>query len=185
MKRRIFGLLLLLALLLTACGGESEPKSSVYPVEYLGTTYYVDLAQGTVTCGEDVYTFTVSVSGDTRSTKITYPNGATYNWTDTGYGGAGGASEGYDEVRYVDGFTLINIIDQAGPSRDTRDRQGNPLLGFVCILIGALNLAFPQIGWYLRYGWHFKDAEPSDLAIGMARLGGGVVILIGIILIFI
>jgi len=184
MKRRIFGLLLLLALLLTACG-ESEPRSSVYPVEYLGTTYYVDVSQGTITCGEDLYRFTVSASGDTRRTTITYPNGATYFWSEGNSVGAGGASEGYDSVRYVDGLTLINIIDQAGPSRSTRERSGNPLFGFVCILIGALNLAFPQVGWYLRYGWHFKDAEPSDLAIGLARLGGGVVILIGIILIFI
>lgn len=186
MKRRVFGLLLLLALLLTACGNDSESTSYVYPVDYLGTTYYVDVSQGTITCGEDVYRYTVEVGADTRvTTRITYPNGNVYYWTEGGSISTGGWSEGYNVSQYADGFTLINVLEQADPTPQKRERSGNPLIGFICILIGALNLAFPQVGWYLRYGWHFKDAEPSDLAIGLARLGGGAAIVIGIILMFV
>ncbi len=55
-------------------------------------------------------------------------------------------------------------------------------MGILLMIIGLFNLISPQTGWYLSYGWRFKDAEPSDAALVMARIGGGIAILIGVIL---
>ena len=57
-------------------------------------------------------------------------------------------------------------------------------MGILLMIIGLFNLISPRTGWYLSYGWRFKDAEPSDAALVMARIGGGIAILIGVILLF-
>lgn len=54
----------------------------------------------------------------------------------------------------------------------------------IVILIGIFNLVAPDAAWYLSRGWQFKDAEPSDAALVMARIGGAAAILIGIVLLF-
>ena len=45
--------------------------------------------------------------------------------------------------------------------------------------IGLFNVLAPRAAWYLSYGWRFKDAEPSDAALMMARIGGVIAIIIG------
>ena len=58
------------------------------------------------------------------------------------------------------------------------------LFSIIFILIGLFNLAAPEAAWYLSRGWQFKDAEPSDAALVMTRIGGGAAILIGFVLLF-
>ncbi len=53
-------------------------------------------------------------------------------------------------------------------------------LGILLIVLGAVNTFAPHAGWYLSYGWRFKDAEPSDLALSVGRVGGIIGIVIGI-----
>lgn len=59
------------------------------------------------------------------------------------------------------------------------------LLAIVLLGVGLFNILSPQTAWYLSEGWKFRDAEPSDLALGLARAGGVVCCLIGVILIFV
>jgi len=34
---------------------------------------------------------------------------------------------------------------------------------FLFVLLALLNIFFPRIGWYMRYGWMVKgDVEPSE-----------------------
>jgi hypothetical protein len=56
--------------------------------------------------------------------------------------------------------------------------------GVIFIVIGILNIAFPTAGWYMRYGWQFKNAEPSDAALIMSRIGGVIAIVIGLFITF-
>ena len=58
------------------------------------------------------------------------------------------------------------------------------MMGVICILFGIFNLAAPEAAWYLSRGWQFKDAEPSDAALVVTRIGGSVAILIGVVLLF-
>ncbi|GGH17149.1 DUF6199 family natural product biosynthesis protein [Paenibacillus segetis] len=42
---------------------------------------------------------------------------------------------------------------------------------FLFILLALLNIFFPRIGWYMRYGWTIKgDVEPSDAYLLMTRI---------------
>ncbi|WP_397376057.1 DUF6199 family natural product biosynthesis protein [Paenibacillus terricola] len=54
--------------------------------------------------------------------------------------------------------------------------------GFIVIIIGVLNIVFPRAGWCMKYGWQFKNAEPSDAAKVMARVGGVIGVIIGLLL---
>ncbi|MGN0250750.1 MAG: DUF6199 family natural product biosynthesis protein [Oliverpabstia sp.] len=47
--------------------------------------------------------------------------------------------------------------------------------------MGAFNTAAPSVAWYLEYGWRYKNAEPSDLALGLNRVGGIIAIIVGIL----
>ncbi|MBO7748732.1 hypothetical protein I8J29_31640 [Paenibacillus sp. MWE-103] len=58
------------------------------------------------------------------------------------------------------------------------------LFGLLFIIIGILNVFFPQAGWYMRYGWQFRNAEPSDAALIMNRVGGVIAVVIGIFVLF-
>lgn len=49
------------------------------------------------------------------------------------------------------------------------------------LIIGILNLAAPEFMWQIGEGWKFKDAEPSEAAILMGRVVGGICIIISIV----
>ena len=51
--------------------------------------------------------------------------------------------------------------------------------------VGIFNLAAPKASWYLSYGWRFKDAEPSDAYMAIARIGGAIALVIGIIMLIV
>ena len=59
------------------------------------------------------------------------------------------------------------------------------LLGIVLLIgLGIVQLVFPEILWYLRRGIWYRDAEPSDFALVMGRIGGVVIIITAIVLAF-
>lgn len=170
-----FLLTLLLCGLLAACGGEAQ---TVYEVN----GFTMDREAQTITKGEDVYRYVIH--GDTVT--ILYPNGAEYWWT-YGRGGDGGAtisyggwSDDYDPVRYAGGDALLDIINYQAP----KSSGGNGGVGLLIAVIGLFNLLAPRASWYLGYGWRFKDAEPSDAALVLGRIGGGLALLAGVLMIF-
>jgi hypothetical protein len=57
--------------------------------------------------------------------------------------------------------------------------------GLIISILGAFNYCNAETSWYLEYGWKFKDAEPSDFALGMIRFFGGAAYIGGIIAIFV
>ncbi|MBE6962450.1 MAG: hypothetical protein E7445_08365 [Ruminococcaceae bacterium] len=59
------------------------------------------------------------------------------------------------------------------------------LLILVLLAVGIFNTVSPHTAWYLENGWRFKNAEPSDLALGMTRLAGIVFIAVAIITFFV
>ena len=59
------------------------------------------------------------------------------------------------------------------------------IIGVIAIILGIISLVSPETAWYLSYGWRYKNAEPSDVALIMERIGGGVGILLGIVILFV
>lgn len=180
MKRISAILVLLLCLvLLTSCGPETQ---TVYTVENNGISYTVDTVNGTIFDGKYTYTYMIRGTGSGSQTTITYPNGATYYWSWHGNVGSGGWSDDYDDRMYVKGSTLRDILSMARPRQ--QEKSGNPLIGLLLIGLGIWNAVSPQTAWYLSHGWRFKDAEPSEMALGLNRIGGVISIVVGVIAMF-
>ena len=181
MKRVCHLLLTILVIFsLTACASsEVSREESTYEKD----GFTVDREAGTITKGEDVYHYKVTGSENTRGITITYPNGATYYFTWSGNVGTGGWSDDYDPDRYVDGDTLCDVISFE-PPKETRSSGGYPLFGLLFIAIGLFSAWNPTAAWYLEWGWRYKDAEPSDTALMIERIGGVFAILVGIVVMF-
>ena len=185
MKR--FAMLLicfLMGLSLCACGAETDTDRT-YTVERNGRTFTVDPAAQTISDGEYTYGYEVSAGGSSAEIEITYPNGAAYYWTQRGSITTGGWSGDYDETRYVSGDILCDIVGRGAPAPAGTASPGKLFLILFCIPLGIFHIIWPQAAWYLEYGWRFRNAEPSDLALGFNRFGGIVLVIVGVIAIFV
>lgn len=168
MKRFVLIFCVMTLALLCACG--REPLSPVY--EKNG--YTVDTQAQTITKGEDVIRYSYGYNGVIT---FTYPDNTTTSWSQNG---AGTSSLFFDTDRWPGAWELMDILDRDDlPQRKT----GNPL-GLLLIPLGILQAVFPQAFWFVNHGWKFKDAEPSELALGLGRAGGAVIALIGLIMLF-
>ena len=56
------------------------------------------------------------------------------------------------------------------------------LVGLIALILGIVEIVNPRLTWYLNIGWKLKDAEPSDLALLMNRVGGAFVAFIGLMI---
>jgi uncharacterized membrane protein HdeD (DUF308 family) len=59
------------------------------------------------------------------------------------------------------------------------------IIGLTSIGLGLIMMVKPRSVWYLEYGWKFKNAEPSDTALGANCLAGFVMVICGVILLFV
>uniref|UniRef100_UPI00403F29D5 DUF6199 family natural product biosynthesis protein n=1 Tax=Paenibacillus sp. FSL H8-0282 TaxID=2954741 RepID=UPI00403F29D5 len=50
---------------------------------------------------------------------------------------------------------------------------------FLFVLLALLNIFFPHLGWYMRYGWMMKgDVEPNHAYLLMTRISSIVALII-------
>ena len=168
MKRYLALLCLVLLVLLCGCG--REPVSTVYEKD----GYTVDTQAQIITKGEDVIRYSFGSNGKVT---FTYPDNTTTSWSQNG---TGTSSLFFDFDRWPGALDLMDVLDRDDlPERKT----GNPL-GLLLIPLGVLQAFFPQAFWFINHGWKYKDAEPSDLALGLGRVGGALVAIIGLIMLF-
>lgn len=179
----ILGILLMFSL--CSCSFSDSGTSSTYTVNKYGTDYVVDPDNGTIYDGSHTYKYVLYESSRGYTINITYPDGSTYWWNaekssnvTTGYGGW---SDDYDFSRYADGQTLCDILEEKMPCEKGSE---NILLTFLLFAVGIFNTLWPHAAWYLEYGWRFKNAEPSDLVLGLNRFGGIIAIVVAIIVAF-
>lgn len=165
--KRLCVLLLAVSVLLCGCSGKPLSVGSDRVVLREGTKFVIDVENGTVTEGEEVYRF--SVEGN-RVT-IAYPNGGTYTWETDGSIGQGGGSGDYDDSRYVSGAVLADIL-VGEQLQNAGTNIGMVICGLVCLVIGLWGALLPNSVLYLRHGWRYRHLEPSDIALTVTRLGG-------------
>lgn len=186
MKRFLVAILgILLIVSLCSCSSTDTGTSSIYTVNKYETEYIVDPNNGTISDGSHTYKYVLSESSRGYTINITYPDGSTYWWNaekssnvTTGYGGW---SDDYDSSRYADGQTLCDILEEKMPGEKGSE---NILLTSLLFAVGIFNTFWPHAAWYLEYGWRFKNAEPSDLVLGLNRFGGIIAIVVAIIVAF-
>lgn len=182
MKRFYVWIVVLLSVF-ALCACQEKENRGIYRVTHEGKDYTVNQEQGTITCDGVVYQFEVS-NGGGKSVRldILYPDGSKYFWIESDYNGYGGYSDDYHPagMGYIAGDILWDVL---GLGPDAKSASGpSPLLALLLIAVGAFHAFAPQTAWMLGHGWRFRDAEPSDLALDLNRILGGVLIFIGGIL---
>lgn len=53
-------------------------------------------------------------------------------------------------------------------------------IGIVFLLLGLWMLIFPNMAWFLAYGWKYKNAEPTNIALVWMRVSGVIGTIAGI-----
>ncbi|WP_042121676.1 DUF6199 family natural product biosynthesis protein [Paenibacillus senegalensis] len=60
-----------------------------------------------------------------------------------------------------------------------KGREQNVFFLFLIVLVAVINIIYPQLGWYMRYGWAVKgDSEPSEAYLVMSRISSVVVLIV-------
>jgi hypothetical protein len=174
-QNRIVILLLLVVFLLVGCAQTEYTVS----VNYNGKDMEFTVNRESSTISDGKHTYSYAVSGN--STTITYPNGGTYHETKRDNGTSNiGWSEKYDPKAYVEGDTLVDVVEDA-----TGKGGGNPFAGLLLMALGAFFTFKPEWAWYLSHGWHYKNAELSEISLVVARISGAAVIVIGLFCLFV
>lgn len=178
--KRLWTVLFVLLLTISLCS--CAKQEDTYTVDHNGTEFLVDTTQKTISDGTHTYHYAFSGNRSSFSATITFPDGSSYWWTQIGTSGSGGWSDDFVHEKYVSANTLIDVLQEKAP------KQTNPGMiaaGLLLMALGLFEAILPQAGWYLRYGWRYKDAEPSDAALVFARLGGIAATVIGFVLLVI
>ena len=58
---------------------------------------------------------------------------------------------------------------------------GHVFVALCAFAIGGVNLFLPELAFFFREGWKFKDAKPSELFITLTQVSGMVFIAIGVL----
>jgi hypothetical protein len=186
--KRFFAIVTVLLLLCTLSACSKKPEEPVpQDIEIVGQQGTITFepgnrSAGTITLESGSYSFAYDMKG---TLTLTYPDG--YVYTQTNINGAYGTPPDYDAAEreakgYPDGLSLAWGIERAKEQDSGRGRgTATPLLALCLLGVGAWNLFAPRSAWWLGWGWRYRNAEPSDLAIGLYRVGGGVLIFMGII----
>lgn len=182
MQIRKVSVLILLCILVAAALLGCGANKKAYTVDAGGETLTVDPQECKIYHGSDVYSYTVSGSGERIRYQITYPNGGHYTWEQNGGTVSGGWSEDYREDLYISGEVLVEAI----ASQKAQKSPGKLFfVGLLLVVIGVFPVFWPKKAWFLDTGWRFKNAEPSDATIFLTRLGGGILIVVGIVFFFV
>jgi len=180
-KRTGFFLLICALLLSLAACKKAPAEPPTRTVEAGGQTLAVSLdkqdsSAGTVAANGETYSFRYTASGQQITLAIEYPDGYVYKRTELG--GAAAESSSYraeerERAGYLSAALLVSGLEQA--TRAGRDPDGSgasPALALLLLALGVWNLLAPKSVWWVCRGWWYKNAEPSDAALLVCRIGG-------------
>ena len=176
MKR--LGIILIVLILSIALIGCAEQQTT-YTVNKNGMELRVDIAQKTISDGNHIYHYEFSGDSSSFSVTITYPNGSSYWYNQSDGGGVAGWSGDYVEGTYVSGDALVEVVREKAPKKMN---PGKIVGGLMLMALGLIDVIAPKVSWYFGYGWRYKNAEPSDIALTFARIAGGIAVGVGVVL---
>lgn len=102
--------------------------------------------------------------------------------------GSGTALAGPQDASGAEAQFVNDVVDQwlrRHPEWSRSGRSGDGFkrfIGLVALAVGIGGAIRPRWAWYLSDGWKFRAAEPSDAALVMAQVGGGVTAIVGLVL---
>lgn len=180
MKRAVI-LILLATLILTGCAAENQVPQEPY-TQYVGNTQFlVDPAAMTITAQGHEFTYEYVENG----VSITYPNGAVCTESDVGIGWSNADADftinnGAD---YIDCYMLLIAVPEQAQNEEKQPAWPLIIAGIAFISLGAWMCARPHTHWRWNRGWKYKNAEPSDMALGVIGAVGIIEIIVGIAMI--
>ena len=96
-----------------------------------------------------------------------------------------GFDPGAEALGYAMGFDLAwAVSDAVDSTRHTTGKRVNPVSSVLLLAMGGWFAFFPRSAWWLARGMWYKNAEPSDLALVLYRLGGGGLLFVGVLSLF-
>ena len=175
MKKKLCCVLAALGLLLLCACGQQKDSA--------GETVKVDFEAGTVFDGTHTYRFTFSGDREDYTVNITFPDGSTYYETRLGGPAVYGWSDDDVEGRYMSGDALCDLIASKAPADGSATLE-KVFFALVLVGVGAFCIVKPHAAWHLSHGWKYKNAQPTDIALGIQRVSGVIAILAGVGLFF-
>lgn len=197
--KKIYIIILFIAILLfTSCSSQGGNKSIVFNDKYYtlesedsnSEIYRSSLDNSTIEIivSDSSYNeFQMKISDEeyylikknSNSVSVTYPNGNKSTVYENSISASINMSLDFDETDRL--HEIYNIFNG-----DTNKKEGsmNILLVPLLIIGGILNITNPKLSFYLSKGWRFKNAEPSELYLGLTKLSG-IVLIIAAIIVFI
>ncbi len=91
-------------------------------------------------------------------------------------------------ANFNDGMTEEDKVYSEEKVERGEEMQGKIIYGVIAVVvfgISALGFFAPETSWTLSHGWKYKDAEPSDAALVMARISGGIGMVVAGVMLFV
>jgi hypothetical protein len=201
-------LVILLAFYLTGCTSTMEVVSLKYmQSDYFFTTYDKDTGKTIfsndigkkiiihgengeylVTADGRVYSITISGTKENYSINANTPENTSIFYTKQGnvfYGGGNSNNDKDSEI--MDGFLekVIPSMEFGASNGKMQFNGGIFLFALICMITGVISFLNPKLSFMLREGWKYENVVPSENYLFLAKAGGAVGIIIGIILVFI
>ena len=186
MKKHIMPLFLLILALCLLCGCTSydAPTGSARTVDRSGNIWIIDHEAKTITCNGTECIFGVSDAGsEYPGITVYYPDGAVYYSSKS----SSGWSNDYDETKHIPGDTIVNMIRPYYTGEPSKIPWPNVIMCVLCLGMGFVNCCFPEFAWrwsHMFKAWQYESVEPSDAGLVVTRIGGIIIMLLGIILLF-
>ena len=158
------GRFLLLALVAVLfCGCTKITKKSFYTTDQYGSECYVDTWRKTITVKG--YTYKFSIRGNTDEYVLVISDRDDRKYTESKVGDL--ITGDYNQPAYG-GFYIFGGPRQGSELADlVRPLVPEPgipegvIPGLVLVLLGGVNLWFPNLIFFFRYGTYFREIEPS------------------------
>lgn len=187
---RIPLLLIIVLLLVSLCGCSrfETPEGNIVGIDHTISgdiiSYGLSPNSMELTYNDVTYTYGISHDEDSVSYTIYYPNGGIYYETRGGIGTSGWSG---DLSAYTSGEELVEFLSHYYYIMEYGPNFGHYLMLVVCMVVGCFNLFLPEAAWYLAHmfrSWQYESVEPSEAGITWTRVGGGVIIAMGVIAFF-
>lgn len=185
MKKPLCWLLVpIITLLLCACMTRSS-----YTVEKDGVEYLVDTKSCTISDGAEAYPYSINGDASAYCIQITFPDDFEVVWqgsknaqgTASGFGSWSGTYNA-DYYKKAEQMSSILSIQIHAPSSGEKG-QTYWLAALLLLAVGIFHITAPRAAWQLRYGWRYKDAEPTEIALRVNVGLGMAAALVGLVLV--
>ncbi len=124
------------------------------------------------------------IEGSPNSFRVEFPDGRTLtrnhgSSTSTG-SAAPGTATSFEDWDRVD--SIGKLVYGAASTEVERGAWTPSPAGFILVAMGLLLIFRPRWAFFLDLGWRVKDAEPSDLYLAVAKIGGWAMVIAGALL---